>query len=163
MSQILWPEGKIACQLDVGALNNLIYFIITVNCFKSTKMQKRGEWKKLLKQQTMKRLDSTYTADSVPSSDDSFQSSEDEQYLADSDQTSSCSGYQQTQESGKNMCALRVIVLFNRNLPTRCHKTSLGAFVSCIAGMALRDECMVSRTYCTVSRYRPARYEVTDM
>ncbi len=29
----------------------------------------------------------------------------------------------------------RVIVLFNRNLPTRCHKTSLRAFISWIAGM----------------------------
>ncbi len=35
----------------------------------------------------------------------------------------------------------RVIVLFNRNLPTRCHKTSLRAFVSWIAGMAL---CMAT-------------------
>ncbi len=33
--------------------------------------------------------------------------------------------------------SIRMIVLFNRNLPTRCHKTSLRAFVSWIAGMAL--------------------------
>ncbi len=31
----------------------------------------------------------------------------------------------------------RAIVLFNRNLPTRCHKTSLRAFISWVAGMCL--------------------------
>ncbi len=30
----------------------------------------------------------------------------------------------------------RVIMLFNRTLPTRCQKTSLRAFISWIAGMA---------------------------
>ena len=30
-------------------------------------------------------------------------------------------------------------MLFNRNLLSRCHKTSLGAFISCIAGSALTD------------------------
>ncbi len=33
----------------------------------------------------------------------------------------------------------RAIVLFNRNLPTRCYKTSLRAFISWIAGMAVSD------------------------
>ena len=32
---------------------------------------------------------------------------------------------------------LRVRVLFNRNLPSHCHETSLMAFISWIAGMAL--------------------------
>ncbi len=36
-----------------------------------------------------------------------------------------------------NQTTQRVIVLFNRNLPTRCHKTSPRAFISWIAGMAL--------------------------
>ncbi len=31
----------------------------------------------------------------------------------------------------------RSLMLFNRYLPTRCHKTSLRAFISWIAGMAL--------------------------
>ena len=31
----------------------------------------------------------------------------------------------------------KVIMLFNRDLPTRCQKTSLGAFISLVAGMAL--------------------------
>ncbi len=34
-------------------------------------------------------------------------------------------------------CRKRVIMLLNRNLPTRCQKTSLRAFISWIAGMAL--------------------------
>ncbi len=34
-------------------------------------------------------------------------------------------------------CTERAIMLFNRNLPTRCQKTSLRAFISWIAGMAL--------------------------
>ncbi len=34
----------------------------------------------------------------------------------------------------------RVIMHFNRNLPDRCQKTSLRAFISWIAGMALSIE-----------------------
>ncbi len=39
---------------------------------------------------------------------------------------------------------LRVIMLFNRNLPTRCQKTSLRAFISWIACMALSMLCAYS-------------------
>ncbi len=38
----------------------------------------------------------------------------------------------------------RAIVLFNRNLPTHSHKTSLRAFVSWIAGMTCRMLCVYS-------------------
>ncbi len=45
----------------------------------------------------------------------------------------------QTSSYGVSAVEERVIVLFNRNLPIRCHKTSLRAFVSWIADMALID------------------------
>ncbi len=41
------------------------------------------------------------------------------------------------QIAGVTSISERAIVLFNRNLPNCCHKTSLGAFVSWITGMAL--------------------------
>ncbi len=51
------------------------------------------------------------------------------------------------------LLSYRVIVRFNRNLPTRCHKTSLRAFVSWIAGMALRS--LTCRMLCAYSIRAP--------